>query len=137
MRGLACVSAALLLAACGGGGDADDGIDASVDGGHDLGTDLPDAGATDLGDLGPDMPDAAMPDLGVDAGAMCGALRREHVLAAGMLASPTGDDRLFVADRLSGTVRIVDATGALVATPFLDVSASLDTTGYEAGLLAL
>ena len=49
--------------------------------------------------------------------------------------SPTGDDRLFIVAK-RGQVRIVDAGGTLLATPFLDVSGIISRTG-ERGLLGL
>jgi glucose/arabinose dehydrogenase len=52
------------------------------------------------------------------------------------LASPPGDpDRLFVVER-EGTIRIV-RDGAVVSTPFLDISDDVTTEGEEQGLLGL
>jgi glucose/arabinose dehydrogenase len=50
------------------------------------------------------------------------------------LTHPDGDARLFVVERI-GRIRIVK-NGALLATPFLDVSALVDTTGVG-GLLSI
>ena len=50
------------------------------------------------------------------------------------LTAPTGDDRLFVIEK-SGLVKII-ASGQTLATPFLDLSAKVDTAG-ERGLLGL
>jgi glucose/arabinose dehydrogenase len=52
---------------------------------------------------------------------------------------PDGSRRLFVVDQV-GRVRIVDAGGQLLATPFLDIASrmvSLSTGGDERGLLGL
>ena len=51
------------------------------------------------------------------------------------LAAPPGDDRLFVTER-GGTVRIFE-DGSLLATPFLDVSATTRSTNSETGLLSI
>jgi glucose/arabinose dehydrogenase len=50
------------------------------------------------------------------------------------LAAPPGDDRLFITEK-GGRVRIVE-DGQLLATPFLDISATTRTTS-EAGLLSI
>ena len=49
-----------------------------------------------------------------------------------------GDDRLFVVER-SGRVKIIDETGSVVSTPFLDIDAKVATTSgqSEKGLLGL
>jgi glucose/arabinose dehydrogenase len=48
-----------------------------------------------------------------------------------------GSGRLFVVEQ-AGVIRIVDpATGTVLATPFLDLSAMVDSTAYEQGLLGL
>src|SRR5262245_31923382 len=49
------------------------------------------------------------------------------------LQAPPGDARLFIAER-AGRIRIVQ-NGALLATPFLDISSRVLTDG-EAGLLS-
>ena len=46
-----------------------------------------------------------------------------------------GDDRLFVVEQ-SGRIKIIDGTGTVLATPFLDIS-SLTNSGGERGLLGL
>ncbi len=46
-----------------------------------------------------------------------------------------GDGRLFIVDR-SGTIRIIDSTGALLIQPFLDISTKV-VSGGEQGLLGL
>jgi glucose/arabinose dehydrogenase len=46
------------------------------------------------------------------------------------------DDRLFITER-SGTIRIVDSGGFLLATPFLDISSIVGSSGGEQGLLGL
>lgn len=51
-------------------------------------------------------------------------------------ASPPGDDRLFVVEQ-GGLVRIVSASGQLLATPFLDLTARVTTFCSEQGLLSL
>ena len=50
------------------------------------------------------------------------------------LTAPTGDPRLFIVEK-GGTIRIVQ-NGALLPTPFLDLSAQV-STGGEQGLLGL
>jgi glucose/arabinose dehydrogenase len=49
--------------------------------------------------------------------------------------APTGDDRLFIVDQ-PGTIRVVDNTGKLLGTPFLDIRAEVQFSG-ERGLLGL
>lgn len=52
------------------------------------------------------------------------------------VAAPPGDDRLFVAEQVQGRVRIVDATGTVLPTPFLTLSGNF-LAGGERGLLGL
>ena len=103
------------------GGDDDDepvdaavGDDASLDGGADA---APDAGFT------------------------CGPITRERIASNLDFplygTAPPGDDRLFLIEQLSGTVRVLDASGELAAEPFLQVSDDLSIKGFEAGLLSL
>lgn len=51
------------------------------------------------------------------------------------LTTPPGDDRLFIVEQTGG-IRIVDAAGSLLPTPFLDLSGRI-TSGGERGLLGL
>ncbi|MCB9155195.1 MAG: PQQ-dependent sugar dehydrogenase [Caldilineae bacterium] len=46
------------------------------------------------------------------------------------------DKRLFVVER-AGRIRIIDATGSLLATPFLDITSQVDSSDGEQGLLGL
>ena len=62
-------------------------------------------------------------------------------LFANSLSSPVnikqaGDDRLFVAER-AGIIKIVNADGTLVNTPFLDINSLVINNGGEQGLLAI
>ncbi|MFK8101281.1 MAG: PQQ-dependent sugar dehydrogenase [Saprospiraceae bacterium] len=50
--------------------------------------------------------------------------------------SHAGDDRLFVIER-SGRIRVIDASGTLLATPFLDISGNVSDSPNERGLLGL
>lgn len=50
--------------------------------------------------------------------------------------APPGDDRIFVLERVSGTIVTV-LGGAVRTLPFLDLSSRMSTTGFEAGLLGL
>lgn len=50
-------------------------------------------------------------------------------------AAPVGDARLFVVER-AGVIRIIDANGSVLPTPFLDITSKVGTSG-EAGLLGL
>jgi len=73
------------------------------------------------------------------AAAPAQVLQRQAVVSGGLIdplfvASPDGDDRLFIVEK-SGRIRIFE-NGALVATPFLDLSATV-ATGGEGGLLGL
>lgn len=52
------------------------------------------------------------------------------------VAAPPGDDRLFVAEQIQGRVRIVDATGTVLPTPFLTLGSNF-LAGGERGLLGL
>ncbi len=47
-----------------------------------------------------------------------------------------GDDRLFVTEQ-DGTIRIIDASGNVLSTPFLDIDGRVDSGGNEEGLLGL
>jgi glucose/arabinose dehydrogenase len=49
--------------------------------------------------------------------------------------APTGDNRLFIVDQ-PGTIRVVDNTGKLLGTPFLDIQAEVQFSG-ERGLLGM
>jgi glucose/arabinose dehydrogenase len=69
------------------------------------------------------------------------ALAVEQVAAG--FANPTavtnagdGSDRLFVVGR-EGSIRIVQPSGNVAATPFLDIAAKVHTGGLERGLLGL
>jgi len=51
--------------------------------------------------------------------------------------SPAGDERIFVAER-AGMIRIVDAGGDVLGTPFLDITDRIDSaSGVELGLLGI
>lgn len=72
-------------------------------------------------------------------GANCVPVRYATRVASGFsapihLAAPEGDPRLFVVER-SGRIRIVES-GAVLATPFLDLRGRVSTSG-EQGLLGL
>jgi len=106
----AAVLAALMLAACGGGGG-----------------DTP-APTTQVPDPTPPTPQP--PVFGL-------ALRQ---VAAGLeapllLTAPVGDTRRFIVER-SGRIRILSPNNELLATPFLDLSGLISTTG-EGGLLSM
>jgi len=47
-----------------------------------------------------------------------------------------GSDRLFVLERV-GRIRVIDAAGNLLPTPFLDISSLVRSTGGEEGILGL
>ena len=51
------------------------------------------------------------------------------------LTSPPGDDRLFVVEK-AGAIRVIKG-GAVLATPFLDLTAKVVSDGGEQGLLGL
>jgi glucose/arabinose dehydrogenase len=53
-----------------------------------------------------------------------------------VITAPSGDDRLFVTERV-GLVRIIDGGGELLGTPFLDISDRVLANGIEQGLLGL
>jgi len=74
------------------------------------------------------------------SGMSCEPLLRATFVAGGFsspifLSAPAGDPRLFVVER-AGRIRIVDANRNVVATPFLDLSAKVGTSG-EGGMLGL
>jgi glucose/arabinose dehydrogenase len=57
------------------------------------------------------------------------------------LSSPVGlanagDDRLFAIER-SGQIRVIQANGTVLATPFMDISARVDSSNSEEGLLGI
>ena len=104
---LALVLVAALAAGCGGGDD---------DGGSG---DNGDQGGGDDGGL-PGLPDADPSCAGAPAPArvpVATGLDRPIFLTA-----PAGDDRLFIIEEQAGLIRIIDAGGELLATPFLDLS---------------
>jgi glucose/arabinose dehydrogenase len=73
-------------------------------------------------------------------GANCGRVVSTKLVASGLdrsifATAPPGDPRLFVVER-PGRIRVIDAAGNLLPTPFLDISAEVSTVG-EAGLLGL
>lgn len=47
-----------------------------------------------------------------------------------------GDDRLFAVEQ-PGVIRVIESTGALVPTPFLDIAQRVDDTEREQGLLGM
>jgi hypothetical protein len=51
------------------------------------------------------------------------------------LQAPPGDARIFIA-QLGGKIRVIDATGNLLPTPFLDLSSRIQPTTGEGGLLS-
>ncbi|HXV69968.1 MAG TPA: PQQ-dependent sugar dehydrogenase [Acidimicrobiia bacterium] len=53
-----------------------------------------------------------------------------------VVTAPSGDDRLFVAERF-GAIRVIDATGVKLDAPFLDMTESVSSNGIERGLLGL
>jgi len=53
------------------------------------------------------------------------------------VGSPPGDERIFVCEQNTGRVRIIDGSGTVLPTPFLDVSTGPFTSGGERGLLGL
>jgi hypothetical protein len=69
----------------------------------------------------------------------CEPLLRARLVATGLAApiyvtAPAGDARVFIVER-AGTVRILE-NGTVLATPFLDITGSVGTTG-EGGLLSI
>lgn len=68
------------------------------------------------------------------AHALSGAVVASDLSQPVYLTAPTGDNRLFVLEK-GGLVKII-ANGQTLATPFLDLSAKVDTAG-ERGLLGL
>lgn len=59
----------------------------------------------------------------------------DHLEAPVAVATPTGDDRLFVAQK-NGEVRVV-VGGRLLEEPFLDLTHAVNSDGIERGLLGL
>src|SRR6185369_13957887 len=47
-----------------------------------------------------------------------------------------GDDRLFVGER-NGRIRVIDAAGNLLPTPFLDITAKISSINSEEGFLGM
>jgi glucose/arabinose dehydrogenase len=58
------------------------------------------------------------------------------VSPVGVYNAGPGDDRLFVIE-LAGKIRIVQPNGTVVTTPFLDITARVDSNEGEEGLLGL
>jgi glucose/arabinose dehydrogenase len=92
-------------------------------------------------DVSADVENDHRPDAIADAQSpRCGALALK-LLTAGLknpvyATAPAGDDRIFVLERLAGRIVIVDGSG-IRGNAFLDVSARMSGTGFEAGLLSL
>lgn len=57
-------------------------------------------------------------------------------LSAPVVVTNAGDERLFVVER-RGRIRIVDDSGDVSATPFLDIESRVDASSSEMGLLGL
>ncbi len=57
-------------------------------------------------------------------------------LSQPVVVTHAGDHRLFIAER-QGRIRIVDTSGALLATPYLNITTRVDSTDSEQGLLGL
>jgi glucose/arabinose dehydrogenase len=57
-------------------------------------------------------------------------------LAQPVVITNAFDKRLFVVER-AGRIRIIDANGALLATPYLNITSRVDSTDGEQGLLGL
>ena len=57
-------------------------------------------------------------------------------LVAPVVITHAGDQRLFIVER-PGRIRIIDANGNLLGTPFLNIEARVDDTATEQGLLGL
>jgi glucose/arabinose dehydrogenase len=121
----------LLLTAC--GDDDSDGASGGAQGGGDA------AGGTTT-TTGPEVGDR------IESAELDGQPRLAlEVFATGVrapsaLASPPGDDRLFVTERIHGQIRIIEE-GVVRPEPFLDIGQRLEPTGdektQEDGLLAL
>lgn len=112
-----------LVAACGGGDDGGD------NGGGD------DGGIADLPDADPSCAEAPAParELVVTLPPPGGDLPPAPIY----LTAPAGDDRLFIVEQKRG-IRIVDAGGELLATPFLDLSDIVEfQSGSYTGVLGL
>lgn len=95
-------------------------------GGDDDGSSGGDQGGGDDGGL-PELPDA-------DPSCAAAPTPAREPVASGLerpifLTAPAGDDRLFVIEQKAG-IRIIDAGGQLLATPFLDLS---DIVQFQSG----
>ncbi|HEX9766716.1 MAG TPA: PQQ-dependent sugar dehydrogenase [Nitriliruptorales bacterium] len=53
-----------------------------------------------------------------------------------LAVSPPGDDRIFVVERI-GAVKVIDASGAVLAEPYLDLRGTVHANSIEQGLLGL
>jgi glucose/arabinose dehydrogenase len=103
-------------------------------GGDDDGSSDGDNGGGDDGGL-PDLPDA-------DPSCVAAPTPTRVPAASGLdlpifLTAPAGDDRLFVIEQKFG-IRVIDASGELLATPFLDLSDIVQfQSGEDPGVLGL
>ncbi|HEU5055297.1 MAG TPA: PQQ-dependent sugar dehydrogenase [Kofleriaceae bacterium] len=113
----------VFLIAC--GGDDDGGGGGGDGGGGD------DGGLPDLPDADPSCAGAPAPTR-VPVVTLDGAEPRPIFLTA-----PAGDDRLFIIEQELARIRIVDAAGELLPTPFLDLSDTVGNNGSYTGLLGL
>jgi hypothetical protein len=133
--------AALLLAAlvaCGG----DDDAGGNPDGSMPIADGAPGPDVTGVADAG-NKPDAGpAPDANTNCNSVSGIPTLVLTEIANNLDEPTsavvppGDTRIFITER-PGTIRILDAGGQVLATPFLDLTALVDDAGSERGLLGL
>src|SRR5262249_54459794 len=73
-------------------------------------------------------------DLPIDAPARCPLLAR-HTVATAMepvfISALPGDPRLFLGERTTGKILVVDASGATLPTPFLDLGGMTSTENEE------
>ncbi|HEX3596998.1 MAG TPA: PQQ-dependent sugar dehydrogenase [Polyangiaceae bacterium] len=99
-------------------------------------------GSTDAGKggAGSGEKDSGVPAEGGDAGP-CGPLALKLLNGADLGApvyatAPRGDSRIFVLEREAGRITVLDAAGKKLST-YLDISKESNSTGFEAGLLAL
>ncbi len=89
-------------------------------------------GAAACGDSGGDRTPNPPPPVSLALTPFASGLSRP----VGVVNAGTGDDRLFVIEQ-AGAIKIVQSNGTVLATPFLDITARVDSSSNEEGLLGL
>ena len=120
----------LIASACSGSSDGDVGVQGTAPSATSPGSAAVGPGTTSTTTTVPPVTtEPAAPLLGLDLEIVARGVERPIFVTA-----PIGDDRAFIAGQ-DGSIHILD--GELVAEPFLDIQADVESAGLEQGLLGL